>query len=153
MRMFSIFFLVLLGTFIIDQNIKSLFVEGYYRAGECIDLELHYNKGVAFSMFSFLGPYLKWIQAVLVFAILYVVFKENYLKRYAFPLGFLVGGALGNVYDRFVHEGVVDYVAWHCGFDYAVFNFADVAIDIAVVWIVILVYFFPSKANHETERK
>ena len=143
MRVFSVFFLVLLGTFIIDQNIKTLFVDGYYSAGTCIDLELHYNKGVAFSMFAFLGSYLKWIQASLVLIILFVVFKEGYLKRYAFPIGLLIGGALGNVYDRFIHEGVVDYVAWHCGFNWAVFNFADIAIDVAVVWILIMVYFFP----------
>ena len=150
MRVFAVFFLVLLGTFIIDQNIKSVFVEGYYREGECIDLVLHYNKGVAFSMFSFLGPYLKWIQTLLVVVILFVIFKEGYLKRYAFPAGLLVGGALGNVYDRFVHEGVVDYVAWHCGFDFAVFNFADVAIDLAVVWILILVYFFKEEPEERS---
>ena len=141
MRTFAVFFLVLAGTFIIDQNIKAIFVGGYYRPGACIDLQLHYNKGVAFSMFAFLGPYLKWIQAVLILAIFLFVFKEGYIKRYAFPVGLLVGGALGNVYDRFVHGGVVDYVAWHCGFDFAVFNFADVAIDLAVVWILIMVYF------------
>ena len=106
MRGVVVFFLVLLGTFIIDQTIKSLFVEGYYRAGECIDIELHYNKGVAFSMLAFLGPYLKWIQAVLVLGILFFIFKEGYIKRYAFPAGLLIGGALGNVYDRFVHGGV-----------------------------------------------
>ena len=143
MRSFAIFFLVLLGTFIIDQNIKTIFVEGYYRAGECIDLVLHYNKGVAFSMLAFLGPYLKWIQLVLVTVILFVIFKERYVYRYAFPLGLLAGGALGNVYDRFIHEGVVDYVAWHCGFNFAVFNYADVMIDIAVVWILVMVYFSP----------
>ena len=143
MRIFVVFFLVLLGTFVIDQNIKTLFVDGYYQAGECINLELHYNTGVAFSMLAFLGPYLKWIQALLVAVILFVVFKEGYLKRYAFPLGLLIGGALGNVVDRFMHEGVVDYVAWHCGFNFAVFNYADVMIDIAVVWILVLAYFFP----------
>ena len=143
MRAFSVFLLVALGTFIIDQNIKSLFIEGYYRAGTCIDLELHYNKGVAFSMFAFVGPYLKWIQSLLIVGILYYVFSEGYIKRYAFPVGLLIGGALGNVYDRFVHEGVVDYIAWHCGFNFAVFNYADVAIDVAVAWIIIMVYFFP----------
>ena len=154
MRAFAIFFLVLLGTFIIDQNIKNIFVEGYYRAGDCIDLELHYNKGVAFSMFASLGEYLKWIQAALVVVILYVIFKEGYLKRYAFPAGLLVGGALGNVYDRFIHEGVVDYVAWHCGFNFAVFNFADVAIDLAFVIIIVMVYFFPEESEDEkTEAK
>jgi len=149
MRAFSIFLLVALGTFIIDQNIKSLFVEGYYRAGECIDLELHYNKGVAFSMFAFVGPYLKWIQAILIVGILYYVFSEGYIKRYAFPVGLLIGGALGNVYDRFIHEGVVDYVAWHCGFNFAVFNYADVAIDVAVVVIIMMVYFFPETSQEK----
>ncbi len=147
MRAFAVFLLVALGTFIIDQNIKSLFVEGYYRAGECIDLELHYNKGVAFSMLSFIGPYLKWIQSLLIIGIVFHVFKEGYLKRYAFPVGLLIGGALGNVYDRFVHEGVVDYIAWHCGFNFAVFNYADVAIDVAVAWIIIMVYFFPEESQ------
>jgi len=124
MRVIFVFLLVAIGTFIIDQNIKMLFVEGYYRAGECIDLELHYNK-------------------------VYFVFKEGYLKRYAFPVGLLIGGALGNVYDRFVHEGVVDYIAWHCGFNFAVFNYADVAIDLAIAWILVMVYFFPEESEEK----
>lgn len=151
MRAFSVFVMVTLGIFVIDQNIKSLFVEGYYRAGECIDLELHYNKGVAFSMLAFLGPYLKWIQAVLILVILYVVFSQGYIRRYAFPVGLLIGGALGNLYDRFIHGGVVDYVAWHCGFNFAVFNFADVAIDIAVVWLLIMIYFFDKKSEEKPQ--
>ena len=141
MRLFSVFFLALLGVFIIDYNVKLLFVDGYYRAGDCIDLVLHYNKGVAFSMFAFLGEYLKWIQGSLVIVILFVIFKEGYIKQYALPLGLLVGGALSNVYDRFIYEGVVDYVAWHCWFNYAVFNISDVAIDVAVVWILVKAYF------------
>ena len=50
----------------------------------------------------------------------------------------MLGGAFSNIYDRFVHGGVVDMVFWHCGFDFAVFNFADVMIDIAVVWFLLL---------------
>ena len=42
-------------------------------------------------------------------------------------------------------------MAWHCGFNFAVFNFADVAIDIAVVWILIMVYFFDKKAEEGTQ--
>ncbi len=136
MRALSIFFFATLGIFMIDQAIKALFLAGYYRPGSCIDLSLHFNKGVAFSMFAFLGPYLKWLQALLIGGMAFVVFKEGYVKRYAFALGMLFGGALGNLYDRFFQEGVVDYVAWHCGFRFAVFNFADVAIDIAVVLLL-----------------
>ena len=145
MRAYVIFLLAAIGVFVIDQNIKTLFVEGYYRQGACIDLVLHYNRGVAFSMFAFLGPYLKWIQALLIGGILIYIFKEGYLGRYAFPLGLLIGGALGNLYDRFERGAVVDYVAWHCGFDFAVFNFADVMIDLGIAWIVLMVYLSSKK--------
>ncbi len=138
-RNLTVFLFVVLGTFIIDQEIKKLFVEGaYYLEGNCINLELHYNKGVAFSMFSSLGSYLKWIQIVLITTVFFFILYEGYLKRYAFPIGLIVGGALGNIYDRFYHEGVVDYIAWHCGFNFAVFNFADIMIDLGVVIIVLL---------------
>ena len=74
-----------------------------------------------------------------------MAFKEQFTQKYAVAMGFLLGGALGNLYDRFVHGGVIDYVAWHCGFNYAVFNYADVAIDIAVVWIAISMFRDKSK--------
>ncbi len=139
-RQWSVFIIVVLLTFGIDQWIKQFFLSGFMQHGECIDLVLHLNKGVAFSMFASLGPYLKWIQALLVIAILFYIVKEGYVRRYAVPVGLLLGGALGNLYDRFVHDGVVDYIAWHCGFRFAVFNYADIAIDLAVVWIVWLLY-------------
>jgi len=133
----GIIFLTLVGIFIIDQNIKMLFVNGFRYYTECIDLILVYNKGVAFSMFAFLDEWLKYIQLVMVVGIMGYIF---YLKKvcYAIPAGFLLGGAFSNIYDRFVHGGVVDMVYWHCGFDFAVFNFADVMIDIAVVWLLVL---------------
>jgi len=138
-RYITIFLLVAIGTIIIDQNIKILFVDsGYYLKGSCINLELHYNKGVAFSMFSFLGDNLKWIQSILVVGIIGFVFYEGYLKKYTFPIGLIIGGAISNLYDRFIHQGVVDYVAWHCGFNFAVFNYADVMIDLGVATILLL---------------
>lgn len=145
-----IFLLVVLGTFIIDQNIKFLFVEGFYWESSCISLELHYNRGVAFSMFAFLGENLKWIQTLLIVAIIGYIFYEGYLKEFPFPLGLLVGGAIGNLYDRFIHEGVVDYIAWHCGFEFAIFNFADVMINIGVISILILSYISSKKASKKS---
>ncbi len=137
LRLSAVVIFSLLGVFIIDQNIKMLFVDGFRYYTECIDFILVYNKGVAFSMFSFLAEYLKYIQLVLVLAIVMYVFYLNKLC-YAMPMGILLGGAFSNIYDRFIHTGVVDMVYWHCGFDFAVFNFADVMIDIGVVWILIL---------------
>jgi len=137
LRLSAILFLTLIGIFIIDQNIKMLFVDGFRYYTDCIDLILVYNKGVAFSMFAFLEEWLKYIQLLLVFGVLGYIF---YLKElcYAIPAGLMLGGAFSNIYDRFIHGGVVDMVYWHCGFNFAVFNFADVMIDVAVIWILIL---------------
>jgi len=137
LRLLAILLFALAGIFIIDQNIKSLFVEGFRYYTDCIDLILVYNKGVAFSMFTFLTEYLKYIQLVLVFGVLIYVIRLGKIC-YALPVGILLGGAFSNIYDRFVHEGVVDMVYWHCGFNFAVFNFADVMIDLAVVWLLVL---------------
>lgn len=137
LRFSLIFFFSLLGIFIIDQNIKMLFVDGFRYYTDCIDLILVYNKGVAFSMLAFLDEYLKYIQLFIVSGILVYIL---YLRKicYAIPAGFLLGGAFSNVYDRFIHGGVVDMVYWHCGFEFAVFNFADVMIDVAVAWIILI---------------
>lgn len=137
LRIWAILLFSIAGVFIIDQNIKTIFVEGFRYYTKCIDFILVYNKGVAFSMFASLGEYLKYIQFVLVLGVFgYIV----YLKKlcYAFPTGLIIGGAVSNIYDRFIHGGVVDMVFWHCGFDFAVFNFADVIIDIGVVWLLVL---------------
>ena len=123
---------------LVDQAVKRLFLDGWRWQSPCLSLHLVFNRGVAFSMFAFLGPWLKWIQLLLLGAVFGYVLKGGYLKRYGVPLGMLVGAGLSNVADRFMHGGVVDYVDWHCGFDFAVFNFADVTIDLAVLWILIL---------------
>ncbi len=146
LRLSAILLFSLVGVFIIDQNIKMLFVDGYRYYSDYMDLILVYNRGVAFSMLAFLEEWLKYIQLVLVSGIFaYVI----YLKQvcYALPAGLLLGGAFSNVYDRFIHGGVVDMFYWHAwpypmlgqsGF--AVFNFADVMIDVAVVWLLVLNY-------------
>lgn len=157
MRHIVVFLLVLVGTFIIDQNLKTMAVEAVQSnpinimngnennitivASSCIDLELHYNKGVAFSMLKFLGENLKWAQLLLILGIIVYIFSEGYLKEYAFAIGLIIGGALGNLYDRFVHKGVIDYVFWHCGFDFpGIFNYADVMIDLGVAIILLMTY-------------
>ena len=144
LRISAILLFSLAGVFIVDQNIKMFFIDGFRYYTEYVDLILVYNKGVAFSMFAFLAEYLKYIQLTMVSGVFFYVL---YLKKlsYAFPSGLLLGGAFSNIYDRFIHGGVVDMVYWH-GWPYpllgqdgfAVFNFADVMIDIAVLWLLIL---------------
>ena len=48
----------------------------------------------------------------------------------------ILGGTVGNLIDRFVHSGVIDFFDLQI-FNFAVFNLADVFIDIGVVLIII----------------
>ncbi len=124
--------------FIIDQAVKFGFsnlawdVDGPY-----MSLKLAYNYGVAFSMFSFLEHNLKYIQLIIVLiATLYLFKNQNVFKEYYLPIALLYAGGLSNILDRFTYGGVVDYFYWHYLFDFAIFNIADVMIDLAVVIII-----------------
>ena len=146
--------LTLIGIFIVDQGIKEYFILKameisslpqealYHRAVDvyetsCINMRLVFNYGVAFSMLSFLQENLKWLQLIMITGVLAYIINLKKLC-YMIPAGILVGAGLSNVYDRFNHGGVVDYIYWHCGFNFAIFNFADMMIDLAVVWILFL---------------
>ncbi len=143
-KTYKTFFSAFIAVFIIDQLIKAVFLNGFDWNSSCISLNLTFNKGVAFSMFAALGPYLKFIQIALIGGVFsYIFWEKEILKEYALALGLILGGGVSNLLDRFLQEGVVDYVYWHCGFDFAIFNFADVMIDLGVV--IILWMSFKSK--------
>lgn len=136
-RSIVILLLVMSSAFLLDQAIKSIFLDGFRLYSPYIDLILVFNKGVAFSMFAFLEGALKWIQLALLVG---VIGYTLWLKKvcYLIPVGIMTGAGLSNVADRFIHGGVVDYVYWHYGFNFAVFNAADVMIDIAVIALMLL---------------
>ena len=99
-------------------------------ATRVISLVLVYNKGVAFSMFAFLEEWLKYLQILLLIGIFFYLCKQKeILKTYFLPLGMIFGAGISNLLDRFMHNGVVDYIFWHYYFEFAIFNFADVMID------------------------
>jgi len=140
--------IIFVSLFIIDQYIKILFVDGYEKEGSCISLVLAYNHGVAFSMFAFLQEYLKYIQLSIIGAgVVYLIKKKNIFQQYYIPIALLFAGGFSNIVDRFHYGAVVDYIYWHCGFDFAIFNFADMIIDLSIV--IILWIQFKRPLHHE----
>jgi len=132
------FLLIFIFVIAVDQAIKYLFTHGFRVDGSCISLVLAYNKGVAFSMFAFLGEYLKYIQVGLILSVVfYLFYRKDLLSEYFVSAALILAGGVSNIADRFFREGVVDYVYWHCGFDFAIFNFADVMIDLGVLLILL----------------
>jgi signal peptidase II len=148
------FALVFCAVFVLDQWIKFLFVEeGLRWSGDYFSLILTYNTGVAFSLLAFLGPWLKVLQGILIAAIfVYLVRNKPVLCAHNVPLAILLGAGSSNLLDRFMHGGVVDYIFWHHWFEFAVFNFADVMINVAVGILLIQLFFF-SKQEKKSASK
>ena len=140
-KTYKLFFIALIIVVIIDQVIKQIFLGGFDWNSDCISLNLTFNKGVAFSMFAFLGENLKFIQIALISGIFgYLFWEKEVITENTIALGLVLGGGVSNLLDRFTQEGVVDYVYWHCGFDFAIFNFADVMINLGVLLILIAAF-------------
>jgi signal peptidase II len=141
-KSYILFFVAFFSTFAMDRWIKELFLSGFKWQNSCITLDLVYNKGVAFSMLAFLGENLKYLQIILISSVIfYLFYKKELLRDYALAAGMIIAGGVSNLLDRFIHEGVVDFFHWHCGFDFpGIFNFADVMIDIGVALILFISY-------------
>jgi len=147
-KAYKLFFIAFIAVLIADQAIKQIFLGGFDWNSDCISLNLTFNKGVAFSMFASLGENLKYIQLTLISAIFaYLFWDKEVIKEYTYAIGLVLGGGVSNLLDRFTQEGVVDYVYWHCGFDFAIFNFADVMIDLGILLILIFTYKNSKKEN------
>lgn len=131
----KILFYVLLCGFVfwLDQEVKNLILDGFRYEGSVISIVYVLNHGVAFSMFAFLGEWLKWIQLFLVVLLGYGVMTSKEFLHNFFAFGLIVGSGASNLYDRFVMGGVVDYIYWHYGFEFAIFNLADVLINLGVI--------------------
>jgi len=107
------------------------------------DFTLHHNVGAAFSFLSSAGGWQRWfftILALLVSAML--VFWLKSLQRSQWVLGaglaLILGGALGNVWDRMVLGYVVDFISVHYrDWYFPTFNIADAAISVGAVLVVI----------------
>ncbi len=124
--------------FILDQVVKYGFANlGWDVNGPYMSLKLAYNYGVAFSMFSFLEHNLKYIQLLIILVATVYLFKnKDVFEEYYLSIALLYAGGISNILDRFTYGGVVDYFYWHYGFEFAIFNIADVIINLAVALII-----------------
>ena len=110
-----------------------------------------YNTGAAFSFLADAGGWQKYFFMALAFAIsglmAWILARTPRGDwRQALPLALVIGGALGNVIDRFVHGHVVDFIQWHVGEHYwPAFNIADSAVVGGAVGIALFGLFTGKK--------
>ena len=106
-----------------------------------LNIYLIWNEGIAFGLFSlddnFLYNILTLIILIVIIIILYLVAQNKGFKRYS--LIFILGGAIGNFFDRIYYKAVPDFIDFHIGnFHWFIFNVSDIFISIGVICMIIL---------------
>ncbi len=107
-------------------------------------LSMVWNEGVSFGLFRADSDAMRWL--LVAFAVVVVVVLVWWAGRQvrrlpALALGLIIGGAIGNGIDRFLHGAVVDFALFHLDiggktFNWYVFNLADVAIVAGVAGLL-----------------
>ena len=121
---------------IIENQIEynSLYINDY------LNFDLVWNTGVGFGLFSsntnlFYNSMTVVIGSVIVF-ILYWMTKLKFIDKFFFSL--VLGGALGNFYDRLTYLAVPDFIDIHYNnFHWFTFNIADIFITIGLIMIIL----------------
>ena len=108
---------------------------------EYLNIILIWNEGIAFGLLSFyqenLYNLLTFLIILIIFFILVMTFKSSGLKKIALIM--ILGGALGNVFDRILYKAVPDFIDFHIGnFHWFVFNVADIFITLGIFFMILL---------------
>ena len=134
--------------FILDQISKSLAVNklstGSIYIYPYLDLNLVYNPGISYGLFptnSTIGLYtLIFITGLITFCLLCAMLKSQE-KFYIYSIGLIIGGALGNIYDRIHRGAVVDFISLHNETMYwYIFNLADVFVTVGAILAILHVF-------------
>lgn len=107
------------------------------------NLTLSYNKGAAFSFLSYAAGWQVWlfgvlaivISAILIGWLMRISHKDKWI---AIALTLIIGGALGNLWDRISYGHVIDFIDLYVSqYHWPVFNIADSAICGGAVMLII----------------
>ena len=151
-HLFIVFFLFvsdrLSKIYVIHESEKNL--DNYILESTYLNIRLIWNEGIAFGLFSFddmaLYHSLSLLILAIILVIIYMIIKSDGLKKFSLML--ILGGALGNFYDRINYGAVPDFIDFHVnGFHWFIFNIADIFISIGVFALIVLEIF--DKKNYE----
>lgn len=154
----SVWLLIAVAVVALDLWTKSLATQmlQYGRPVEILpvlDFTLLHNRGAAFSFLSSAGGWQRWVFTVIALAVsIVLVVWTLQLKPHerwlSVTLPLILGGALGNLYDRLTLGYVVDFVHFHWqGRYFPAFNIADAAITVGAIMMIIDAFWLQPRRN------
>jgi len=138
--------LIIVFIFLIDRiskiyvvNFNKEFINEYLFSSSFLNITLVWNNGIAFGLLSIQENYFYNLITILIILIililLFLVSKVEKFKKYSYLL--IIGGGLGNLFDRIFYKAVPDFIDIHFnGFHWFIFNIADIFITLGVICLI-----------------
>ena len=125
--------------YVISQSEKNLSYDLF--ESKFLNINLVWNEGIAFGLLSFDKDHLYNLLTILIIALIIIIFfmilKNIGFKKYSLLM--VLGGALGNLYDRIYFKAVPDFIDFHIGnFHWFIFNVSDIFISLGVLFLISL---------------
>ena len=139
-------FSIIILIFLIDRVSKLLIIsspETYEQYGITItsflNFNLIWNEGIAFGLFSFDNKFYYSLLTILICSItiiiIWLLLKSEGFERLSFLM--IVGGSLGNIFDRIFYSAVPDFIDIHINnFHWFIFNVADIFITLGILCLI-----------------
>ena len=132
-------------------NLDKKFSGSEIFTSKYLNISLIWNEGIAFGLFSFgednLYNFLTFVIILIISIIFLMTIRSSGIKKFALMM--ILGGAIGNVFDRIFYKAVPDFIDFHLeNFHWFIFNIADVFISIGVL-ILILFEFIGSRKEQK----
>ena len=127
-----------------DSNSQQIFITSF------LNIYLIWNEGIAFGLFSSESKDIYNFITILIITInlfiIYILFKLNDVRKYFFLV--VLGGSLGNLYDRLIYNAVPDFIDFHVGdLHWFIFNPADIFISVGVICLILVEFFAKNKKD------
>lgn len=141
-----VFIIDLISKVIVSNNLELY--ESISVIDNFFNITYTHNYGGAWSIFENSTLLITIISIIIIILLIFYVIK-NKITRKTDVIGYslIIGGALGNLFDRIVHGYVIDFLDFNIfGYDYPIFNIADTMI---VIGIFILLIFTERSNKHD----
>ena len=143
-----LFALIILIIFIIDRiskiNIINNFNENSYFINSFTNLDLIWNVGIGFGFLStdsdLIYGMITLFIGLVILMLIYVLILSNNLDKLIYSM--IIGGAIGNFYDRLTFKAVPDFIDLHYNnFHWFTFNVADIFITVGIMIFILRSFF------------
>ena len=117
-----------------------------------LNLYLIWNKGIAFGLLSFeenlIYNLITLLISIINVVIVFLIIKIEDIRAYFLIL--ILGGSLGNLFDRVYYASVPDFIDFHIGnFHWFIFNVADIFITLGIICLILAEIFLNKKVKNE----